>query len=82
MPSSVDPRSADIWGDRSQVSHEPRAFTLDTLTVESEVSVAESNDSSSHIGMTPARMSGSRRWNIDQRRYEVLHNGIWEAEHK
>lgn len=82
MPSSVDPRSADIWGDRSQVSHEPRAFTLDTLATESEASVAESDDSSSRIGMTPARTSGSRRWNIDQRRFEVLRNGVWEAESK
>jgi hypothetical protein len=82
MPSSVDPRSADIWGDRSQVSHESRAFTLDTLTAESEASIAESSDSSSRIGMTAARTSGSRRWNIDQRRYEVLHNGVWEAETK
>jgi hypothetical protein len=82
MPSSVDPRSTDIWGDRSQVSKEPRSFTLDTLAAESEASAIASTDSSSRIGMAPARTSGSRRWNIDQRRFEVLKNGVWEAETK
>jgi hypothetical protein len=82
MPSSVDPRSTDIWGDRSQRSTEPRSFTLDTLAAESDASVNDSGDSSSQIGLPAARTSGARRWNIDQRRFEILRNGAWEAESK